>query len=158
MLTIKMSTNNFVVFFFLWAVLLRPSAAKIDYNVYKNLKSFRECLGKDHAIVCFKEKALDAINETILSDQPITFFHNMVDIEKNPQFHIDTLPGIQLPDDVQSRNSKLSDVLYEKIEELFKSRIIKFNMAPAFEQGNMLQNDLNTKSSLKKYDFIVLPT
>ncbi|RZC42354.1 hypothetical protein BDFB_014413, partial [Asbolus verrucosus] len=43
--------------------------------------------------------------------------------------------GAHLPEEATARSSKLTDVLYNMIEEFFKSRVIKFNMARGLEEA-----------------------
>ncbi|RZB40379.1 hypothetical protein BDFB_003542 [Asbolus verrucosus] len=105
-------------------VLLKICAAAMDKSALNTLAPFRECLSKSHPGVCLKERALDALNETILSDKPFTLY-DMVDIERNPDYHFNNSEGAHLPEEATARSSKLTDVLYNMIEEFFKSRVIK---------------------------------
>lgn len=83
------------------------------------------------AVVCLKEEALEFLNRTIMSEKPMRFF-DMIEIEKDPGYK-PNLTGDDLPNDVGERSSKLNDVLYHKVEELFESRTVKFSLANVIE-------------------------
>ena len=130
MATTKLFSVLFVLFF-------QNCVAHIDRDTVRSIVPFRECLGHKFPGVCLKERALDALNATIMSDKPLVFL-DMVEIGRNPDY-LYNLSEEHLPDEVSARSSKLSDLLYSKIEEFFKSRVVKFSMAPAFDEGNGLE-------------------
>lgn len=113
-------------------VLFVKISAAMDRETYRSLVPFRECFTKTHPGLCLKEKALDSLNSTIMSDKPFIVF-DMVEIVKNPNYHYNN--SEKLSEEPQARSLQLSEMLYKKIEEFFKSRIFKFNMAPAFDEG-----------------------
>ncbi|KAK5644797.1 hypothetical protein RI129_006097 [Pyrocoelia pectoralis] len=94
-------------------------------------KRIRECLLKPHVIVCLKEEAVDILNKTIMSEQPMRIF-DMIDIEKDPNYRCN-ISGKDLPEDISARSAKLNDILYHQVEDLFESRTVKFSLANVIE-------------------------
>lgn len=112
---------------------LHGAAAAIDKDTFRSLLPFRECLGKSHPGLCLKERALAALDEAMTTEKPFVLF-DIVEIARNPAFRFNSTDNF-LPEEASARNLALSDVLYTKVEDFFKSRVIKFNMAPAFDEG-----------------------
>lgn len=96
------------------------------------VRKIRDCLGQDYAVLCLKEKALDALNQTIMSDKPLNLY-GMLDIVKDPNYVPNAIDVSALPEDVGERSSKLNNLLYDKVEEFFESRSMKINLASVFE-------------------------
>lgn len=101
----------------------------LDVSVTRKI---RECLGQDYAVICLKEKALDALNETIMSDKPLHLY-GMVDIVRDPNYVPNSIEDAKLPEDIGERSSKLNSLLYDKVEEFFESRSVKINLSNVFE-------------------------
>lgn len=100
-----------------------------DFSVIKRM---RECFTKDYTIVCLKERALDVINDTIFSDKPMNVY-GLINIVKDPNFQANSTDDNNLPIDVNERNVKLNEMLYEKVEEFVESRSMKINLSDVFE-------------------------
>lgn len=82
--------------------------------------------------MCVKEAGLDIVNETLVHDKPMLFY-DMIEIGRNPNYMINNTIDEELPRDLEARSIKLDEILHDKIESYFKSRTIKFIMAPAVE-------------------------
>lgn len=91
----------------------------------------RDCLSKEFAMVCLKEEALKTLNETIMSDQPLTLYDS-IDIVRDPSYKVNETE-VELPVNATLRSEKLNDLLYEKFEEFVASRAVKFNLNSVFE-------------------------
>lgn len=100
------------------------------------IKRMRECFTQDYTIVCLKERALDVINQTIFSDKPLNVY-GLINIIKDPNFQVNTTEDNNLPSDVNERNIKLNDMLYDKVEEFVESRSMKINLSDVFEGISM---------------------
>ncbi|CAH0555722.1 unnamed protein product [Brassicogethes aeneus] len=131
-------------------------AVSADQNfslLLENVNNFKKCLGDKYPIMCFKERALDVLNETIMSDAPITFIDGLI-IERNPEYIPDTIEEQNLPSEASARSSKLSNILHEMIEDFFKSRTLKVNLAPQFEgrdiEHSYEDSDCNDNENDKK--------
>ncbi|XP_071050750.1 uncharacterized protein [Onthophagus taurus] len=79
-------------------------------------------------MLCFKENALKLINESIHSGQVMDFglFQITKDTDFNSQAE-ENIPG------GSSRSLALSNAIYSKIEDFFKSRVIKFKLGETVE-------------------------
>lgn len=97
-------------------------------NIYAKLKN---CLSSENAVVCLKEEALHAINETIYSDQPITLY-DMVDIVRDPNYAPNKTEET-LPQDSSLRSVKLNELLFEKLDEFISSRTVQLNLNSVIE-------------------------
>lgn len=126
----KCSHNKPTMKKFVFLLLLVSFAAcQAQYGgIYTKLK---DCLSSANAIVCLKEEALHAINETIYSDQPITLYE-MVDIVKDPKYSPNDTDEA-LPEDADLRSVKLNELLYEKIDEFVSSRTVQLNLNSVIE-------------------------
>nr|XP_023020862.1 uncharacterized protein LOC111509367 [Leptinotarsa decemlineata] len=91
---------------------------------------YKKCFYEKHPGTCLRKKALEALNETIMDDRPITI--GFLEIQKNPDYFVNRTELENFPE-VTERSAKLGDVLMEKIDEFFKSRTIKLNLSNAFE-------------------------
>lgn len=112
---------------------LLADASTAQQDVTTTLKKIRECIASDQAILCLKERALDALNETTLSDKPITIY-GVIDIVKDPAFVLnDTLESNFLPRDLKARSAKLNDMIYDKVEDFLGSRTIQIRLGDIFE-------------------------
>lgn len=105
------------------------ATCKAQYGViYGKLK---DCLTSENAVVCLKEEALHAINETIYSDHPITIYE-MVDIVRDPNYTANNTEGT-LPEDADLRSAKLNELLFEKVDEFISSRTVQLNLNSVIE-------------------------
>lgn len=110
-------------------LLVSFAACQAQYGgIYTKLK---DCLGSANPVVCLKEEALHAINETIYSDQPITLYE-MVDIVRDPKYSPNDT-GEALPEDADLRSVKLNELLYDKIDEFVSSRTVQLNLNSVIE-------------------------
>lgn len=82
-------------------------------------------------MVCLKEEALKTLNETIMSDQPLTLYDS-IDIVRDPSYKVNETE-MELPENATLRSEKLNDLLYEKLDEFVASRTIKLNLNSVFE-------------------------
>lgn len=114
------------------ASLLVKSSASIHPKIYRTINSFRKCLVSGYPLLCVKEAGLDIVNETLVRDKPMLFY-DMIEIGRNPNYMINNTIDEELPRDLEARSIKLDEILHDKIESYFKSRTIKFIMAPAVE-------------------------
>lgn len=114
------------------ASLLVKSSASIHPKIYRTINSFRKCLVSGYPLLCVKEAGLDIVNETLVHDKPMLFY-DMIEIGRNPNYMINNTIDEELPRDLEARSIKLDEILHDKIESYFKSRTIKFIMAPAVE-------------------------
>lgn len=95
------------------------------------IKRIRECFTQEHTALCLKEKALDVINETIISDKPFNIY-GLVDIIKDPSYK-QNITEEYLPTDINQRSDAINQMLYDKVEEFVESRSMKINLANIFE-------------------------
>ncbi|XP_072389922.1 uncharacterized protein [Diabrotica undecimpunctata] len=100
-------------------------------DFWKGVTVYKECFYKKYPGVCLKEKALHALNETILDDKPIVI--GFLEIQKNTDYFVNKTDENALPEEETARSAKLSDALMDKIDEFFKSRTVKLNLSNAFE-------------------------
>lgn len=104
-------------------------------DVLKYLTKYKKCFNQKHPVVCLKEKVLTALNETILDDRPIVI--GFVEIQKNPSYFTtindNNTDDTNSPAEATERSSRISDTLFDKIEEFFKSRTVKVDLSNAFE-------------------------
>ncbi|XP_018577674.1 uncharacterized protein LOC108915986 [Anoplophora glabripennis] len=100
-------------------------------DILKSVVVFRGCLKHKHSVVCMKEKALEILNETIMNDNPMHI--GFLEIQRNPDFFINSTENEVLPREASERSSRLSDIILNKIEQFFKSRTVKLNLSDAFE-------------------------
>ncbi|XP_050509082.1 uncharacterized protein LOC126886257 [Diabrotica virgifera virgifera] len=100
-------------------------------DFWKGVTIYKECFHKKYPGVCLKEKALHALNETIMDDRPIVI--GFLEIQKNTDYFVNHTDEDALPEEETARSAKLSDALMDKIDEFFKSRTIKLNLSNAFE-------------------------
>lgn len=112
-------------------------------EVLKFLTKYKKCFHQKYPMGCLKEKVLIALNETIQDDRPIVI--GFVEIQKNPEFFRDYNNSMNnytekstLPEEATARS--LTDTLMQKLEEFFRSRTLKVNLANAF-QGKILLCD-----------------
>ncbi|XP_017778916.1 PREDICTED: uncharacterized protein LOC108564365 [Nicrophorus vespilloides] len=103
-------------------------AAATDLSM---LKRIRGCLTHDGPVVCLKERALDVLNETIMSDKPMSLY-GIVDVVKDPGYKA-SVDVEDLPRDLASRNLKLNEMIYDKVEEFFASRSLSLNLGNIIE-------------------------
>lgn len=129
-----MQLNNKLWLTALIIVYLDLSATQNVTDLFRSINSFKSCIGDRNPVLCVKEKALDALNETIMSDEPMRFFDTLT-IERNPDY-LTNETGEDLPQEASARSIKLTNILYDRIEDFFKSRTLKLNLAPAFEGNN----------------------
>ncbi|KAK9879994.1 hypothetical protein WA026_008507 [Henosepilachna vigintioctopunctata] len=121
-----------VVLAVLVCIFVEPMCASIHPKIYRTISSFRKCLANGYPLMCVKEASLQIVNETLVNDKPMMFY-DMIEIGRNPNYNISNDIDEHLPTDLTARNIKLDEILHEKIENYFKSRTIKFIMAPAVE-------------------------
>lgn len=114
----------------------------------KNITPYKHCFYKRDPIYCLKELALQALNETIMDSRPIVIGY--IEIQKNPDYFVNTSADENLPDEVSERSSKLSDVLLDKLEEFFKSRTVKLNLSNAFEGKHCTVLSIKLHFSIRK--------
>lgn len=84
-------------------------------------------------MICLKEEALILLNETIVSDKPVTIY-DMIDVVKDPNYHSNTTEE-PLPKDASLRSEKLTQMLEEKMDELIHSRTVKLNLNSVIQEG-----------------------
>lgn len=119
------------------------SVCQAQYNdIYTKLKN---CFNTASVVVCLKEEALKAINETIYSDKPITLYE-VVDIVRDPNYSSNKSEE-SLPDDVSIRSNKLNELLYEKVDEFISSRTIQLNLNSVIEGRCKLKERVSKSSS-----------
>lgn len=121
-----------VLLFFFCAALLNSAHCQ-EASV---LKRIRECFTGENVSICLKEKALDVLNETIMSDKPFNIY-GFVDIIKDPNFKTNTTEEY-LPPNLDERNVQLNKILYDKVEEFVESRSMKVNLSNIFEGERFL--------------------
>lgn len=97
-------------------------------GIYSKLK---DCLSSENAVVCLKEEALHAINETIYSDTPLTFYE-VVDIVRDPNYKPNNTEEA-LPEDATQRSTRLNELLFEKVDEFISSRTVQLNLNSVIE-------------------------
>lgn len=114
------------------STLLVDCSAAIHPKVYRTINLFRKCLISGYPLLCVKEASLDIVNETLVNDKPMLFY-DMVEIGRNPNYNLNNSIMEDLPRDLEARSLKIDEILHDKIEDYFKSRTIKFIMAPAVE-------------------------
>lgn len=90
-------------------------------------------------MVCLKEEALKTLNETIMSDQPLTLYDS-IDIVRDPSYQVNETE-VDLPENATLRSEKLNDLLYEKLDEFVASRTIKLNLNSVFEGKHITINN-----------------
>ncbi|XP_050304681.1 uncharacterized protein LOC126742152 isoform X2 [Anthonomus grandis grandis] len=101
-------------------------------EIYHIAVTIRQCLTQKYPGLCLKERALEALNETVYMDEPIVI--GILRIEKNSDYNWNsTQVGPVLPNEISRRSIVLNDALYDKIKEYFKSRTIRLNVDEAFE-------------------------
>lgn len=86
--------------------------------------------------MCMKERAVEILNDTIMDDNPIRI--GFLEIQRNPDYFINTTENDILPREANERSSKLTDIILQKIEQFFKSRTLKLNLSNAFEGKTLL--------------------
>lgn len=125
----KCSQNKLTMKRIVFLLLVSFTTCPAQYSgIYTKLK---DCLSAKNAVVCLKEEALNAINETIYSDKPITLYE-MVDIVKDPQY-ISNNTNEALPEDMDLRSAKLNELLFEKLDEFFSTRTVQLNLNSVIE-------------------------
>lgn len=112
-------------------VLLSLFLASCQAHFAEVYEKLRDCLGSKNAVVCLKEEALNAVNETVHSDQPITIY-DTVDVVRDPNYKINDT-GEALPEDAALRSRRLTELLYEKMEEFLSSRTLQLRLNSVIE-------------------------
>lgn len=105
-------------------------------DLFKSVAIFRGCLKNRHSVMCMKERAVEILNDTIMDDNPIRI--GFLEIQRNPDYFINTTENDILPREANERSSKLTDIILQKIEQFFKSRTLKLNLSNAFEGKTLL--------------------
>lgn len=129
-----MSNNRTQIVVTIFLLFLSKVSAKSDTvtELYKIVLMIKECLSHDkYPAVCLKERALEALNQTVYIDEPINF--GFVRVEKNPEYDWNSSKSDTLPTEIAQRSLVLNDALYDKLEEFFRSRTIKLNVDDAVE-------------------------
>ncbi|KAJ8943730.1 hypothetical protein NQ314_009667 [Rhamnusium bicolor] len=125
---INLQSTSLVVF----VVLIHNSAtAQNVTDIFKGVVAFRDCITNRYSFMCIKERALSILNETVMDERPINF--GFIEIQKNPEYFINSSENENFPREVSERSSKLSEMLFEKIIQFFKSRTVKLNLSNVFE-------------------------
>lgn len=126
----------------LLTLFLSEVSAKSDTisELYKIAVSVKECLSNKYPAVCLKERALEAINETIFLDEPIMIGY--IRIEKNHDYDWNKTKEDVLPNEISKRSIVLNNALYDKLQDFFKSRTIKLNVDEAIEGKLLLTHTL----------------
>lgn len=126
----------------LLTLFLSEVSAKSDTisELYKIAVSVKECLSNKYPAVCLKERALEAINETIFLDEPIMIGY--IRIEKNHDYDWNKTKEDVLPNEISKRSIVLNNALYDKLQNFFKSRTIKLNVDEAIEGKLLLTHTL----------------
>ncbi|CAG9760719.1 unnamed protein product [Ceutorhynchus assimilis] len=123
------------VIIFLATIFLSVNGISADTDtiseLYEIAVTVKKCLSNKHPVVCLKEKALDALNETVFTDEPIIIGY--IRIEKNDEYDWNKTRDSALPNEITKRSLLLNDALYEKLQDFFKSRTIRFNIDEAVE-------------------------
>lgn len=138
----KCSHNKLTMKKIIFLLVVLSAACKAQYNdIYIKLK---DCFGSANAVVCLKEEALNAINQTIYSDKPITLYE-MVDIVRDPNYSPNTTEET-LPAEASLRSAKLNELLFEKVDEFISSRTIQLNLNSVIEGKCVSSRQWSTKS------------
>ncbi|KAJ8910702.1 hypothetical protein NQ315_002029 [Exocentrus adspersus] len=112
----------------LFIVVVR-NVASAENLVYflKPVADFPECLKHKYPVLCLKEKTLPP-SWTILR-----YISALLRYKKNPDYVVNTSENEIISREESTRSSKLNDAILNKVQEFFKSRIVKFNLSNAFE-------------------------
>ncbi|KAL1494626.1 hypothetical protein ABEB36_010196 [Hypothenemus hampei] len=100
-------------------------------DLYKIVVSIKQCLSDKYPAVCLKERALEALNETVYLDEPILIGY--IRVERNLDYNWNNTKNEPLPDAISKRSIVLNDALFDKLQEFLKSRTIKLNVDEAIE-------------------------
>ncbi|CAH2013987.1 unnamed protein product [Acanthoscelides obtectus] len=100
-------------------------------DILKGVATYKDCFNTKDPASCLKEKALAALNETIMDDRPIVV--GFMEIQKNPNYFAEKNGTEVIPEEGSGRSILLSNALVDKIMEFVKSRTVRVNLNNAFE-------------------------
>lgn len=95
---------------------------------YSLLRNVRECLRNNETVVCLKERALNILDEAVVSDQPIPV-NDYIDIVRDPGYQVNLTAKEDLPRDLTERSEMINQLLIKRVDDFFESRSMKFKMA-----------------------------
>lgn len=104
-----------------------------DFSLY--LRNVRNCLYGNDSVDCVKEETVDILNETVYSEEPIRLL-NSIDIVRNKGYVPEYSEQFWMAKSTQ-RSVALSDAIFNKIEEFFKSRTIQFRIGDSIGEGTV---------------------
>nr|CAH7742927.1 unnamed protein product [Callosobruchus chinensis] len=120
----------YVIVYLVLLVSLGSSAQNVT-DLLKGVATYKDCFTSKDPTICLKERALIALNETIMDDRPIVV--GFLEIQKNPDYFAEKNDTEILPPEGSQRSIMLSDALVQKVQDFFKSRTVRVNLSNAFE-------------------------